>query len=239
MNRPSTPEYLEQLAAGYVVGDLDPSEVEELRQLLTDNPESIAQVHLLEEVLEQLLYGLNEVEPPPHLGAAIFEAAALSANRPRELRRPTLPWRKLVGSVAALLILGLGVANYRLQQELRIATAVPAMLQHPETRLFSLKGTSLADAASGNIVMDLERQRVALVIRNLPTAPVGRVYRLWAVIDGDKIPCGQLSSSTGGIVLDKLSVPADLYDEVSGLIVTLESSPTAPEPVGPIVMKSI
>lgn len=239
MNVPSTPEYLEELAAGYVVGDLDPNEVEELRQLLIDNPELIAQVNLLEEVLEQLLYGLNEVEPPPHLGSVILKAAAIPANRATGLRQPALPWGKFVGSVAALLILVLGIANYRLQQELRIATAVPTMLQHSETRLFSLKGTHLADAASGNIVMDLERQRVALVIRHLPAAPVGSVYRLWAVVDGDKLPCGQLSASAQGIVLDKLSVPADLYDDVSGLIVTLEPSPVTPEPVGPIVMKSI
>ena len=238
MNVPSTPEYLEELAAGYVVGDLDPDEVEELRQLLIDNPELSAQVNLLEEVLEQLLYGLNEVEPPPHLGSVILEAA-VPANRTTRLRRPALPWGKFAGSVAALLILVLGIVNYCLQQELRIATAVPMMLQHSETRLFSLKGTNLADAASGNIVMDLERQRVALVIRHLPAAPFGRVYRLWAVVDGDKLPCGQLSASAQGIVLDKLSVPADLYDGVSGLIVTLEPSPVTPEPVGPIVMKSI
>ncbi len=238
MNVPSTPEYLEELAAGYVVGDLDPDEVEELRRLLIDNPELIAQVNLLEEVLEQLLYGLNEVEPPPHLGSAILEAA-VPANRITRSRQPSLPWGKFAGSVAALLILVVGIANYRLQQELSIATVVPTMLQHSETRLFSLKGTNLADAASGNIVMDLERQRIALVIRHLPTPPAGRVYRLWAVVDGDKLPCGQLSASTQGIVLDKLSVPADLYDQVSGLIVTLELSPVTPEPVGPVVMKSI
>ena len=239
MNVPSTPEYLEELAAGYVVGDLDPEEVEQLRQLLVENPELIAQVNLLQEVLEQVLYGLNEVNPPPHLGSAILEAAAIPANQTVGSRRPSLGWGKFVGSVAALLILVLGVANYRLQQELSLATAVPTMLQHSETRLFSLKGTNLVDAASGNIIMDLERQRVAIVIRNLPAAPVGHVYRLWAVVDGDKLPCGQLSASAQGIVLDKLSVPADLYDEVSELIVTLEPVPATSEPVGPIVMKSI
>ncbi|MBV9388336.1 MAG: anti-sigma factor [Chroococcidiopsidaceae cyanobacterium CP_BM_ER_R8_30] len=239
MNVPSNPEYLEELAAGYVVGDLDPEEAEELRQLLRDNPDLITQVNLLEEVLEQVLYGLNEVEPPPQLGPAILEAAALPAKRDTVLRRPALPWGKFVGSVAALFILVLGLANYRLQQELRIAKAVPMMLQNSETRLFSLKGTNLASAASGNIVMDLESQRLALVIQHLPVAPVGHVYRLWAVVDGDKLPCGQVRARAQGIVLDKLSVPADLYNEVSGLIVTLEPSPVTPEPVGPIVMKSI
>lgn len=238
MNVPSTPDRLEELAAGYVVGDLDPEEAEELRQLLVDNPNLNAQVNLLEEVLEQVLYGLNEAEPPPHLLSAILEAT-VPANRSAGLRCLSLPWGKFMGSLAALLILVLGLANYRLQQELRIATAIPTMLQNSETRLFSLKGTNLATAASGNIVMDLERQRIALVIQHLPTAPVGHIYRLWAVVDGDKLPCGQLSASAQGIVLDKLSVPTDLYNEVSGLIVTLETSPVTPEPVGPIVMKSI
>jgi len=240
MTESSTPpKRLEELAAGYVVGNLDLEEAEEFRQLLQENPELVAQVNLLEDVLGDVLYTLTEVEPPPHLGSAILEAANIPVNRTPRVKRSPLAWGKIVGSVAALLILILGVANYRLRQELNLAQAVPTMLQNSETRLFSLRGTNLADTASGSIVMDIEQQKVAIVIRNLPVPPVGHVYRLWAVVDKEKIPCGQLSASPQGIVLDKLSVPADLYDDVSGLIVTLDPSLTTPDPVGPVVMKSI
>lgn len=238
MKVPLTPEYLEELAAGYVVGDLSSEEAEEFQQLLRECPELIVQVGCLHEVLSEVLYGLNEVQPPPDLGSTILEAAKVSANSTSKFKWFPLSWGKVVGSVAALLILVLSVANYRLRQELSIAQAVPTMLQHSQTRLFSLKGTNRAVQASGKVVMDLEQQRIAIVIRNLPTPPTGQIYRLWAVVDGQKIPCGQSIPSSHGIVLDKLSVPADLYNEVSELIVTLEPSVPAPDPVGPIVMKS-
>lgn len=239
MTSPSIPEHLKQLAAGYVVADLDPAEAEEFKQLLAENPELATEMNSLQEVLDDVLYTLVEVEPPPHLRSALLAAADISANRTPVLNRSPFGWGKIIGSVAALLILLLGVANYRLRQDLSLAQAVPTMLQHSQTRLFSLKGTNIAATASGSIVMDLEQQKLALVIRNLPAPVAGRVYRLWAVAGSEKIPCGQLSARAQGIVLDRLAVPSDLYDDVSGLIVTLEPSPTTPEPVGPVVMKSI
>ncbi len=238
MKVPLTPEQLEEWAAGYVVGDLSPEEAEEFRQQLQAHPELVTQVNGLQAVLGEVLYGLNEVEPPAHLGSAILEAATgdIPASR-TPLKRSTFPWGKMVGSVAALFILVLGVANYSLWQELNTASTIPAMLQHSGTRLFSLKGTN--QASSGSVVMDLEQQKVAIAIRHLPVAPAGSVYRLWAVSDGDKIPCGALSAQPQEIVFDKISIPADLYDDVSGLVVTLETSPVSSDPVGPVVMKSI
>ncbi len=51
MTESSTPKRLEELAAGYVVGNLDLEEAEEFRQLLQENPELVTQVNLLEDVL--------------------------------------------------------------------------------------------------------------------------------------------------------------------------------------------
>jgi anti-sigma-K factor RskA len=238
MKVPSNPEYLKELAAGYVVGDLSPEEAEEFKQQLQAHPELVTQVNCLQDVLGEVLYGLNEVEPPAHLGSSILEVATADIPVSRTpLERSTFPWGKMVGSVAALLVLSLGVANYRLWQELNTARTIPAMLQHSGTRLFSLKGT--IQAASGSVVMDLEQQKVAIAIRHLPVPPEGSVYRLWAVSDGDKIPCGAFSAQLQGIVFDKISIPADLYDDVSGVIVTLETSRVTSDPVGPVVMKSI
>ncbi|BAY07584.1 anti-sigma factor [Calothrix sp. NIES-2098] len=239
MNKSSTPENLEELAAGYVVGDLDPEEAEEFKRLLAENPELLAEVNHLQEAMGQLVYGLNEVEPPPHLRSAILETAEIPANPTPVVKRSPLPWSKIFASIAALLVLVLGWENYRLRQDLSIAQNVTTLLESSETRLFSLRGMDIANTASGRIVMNPEQQKIAVFIQNLPAAPVGRVYRLWAVVDNEKIPCGQLSSHPQFMVLDKLSIPPDLYSDISGLIITLESSPTNSDPVGQVVMKSI
>jgi len=96
-----------------------------------------------------------------------------------------------------------------------------------------------ASLTERSFVLNLEQQKGAIAIQNLPTPPTGRVYRLWAIVDGDKIPCGKLSANSRGKVIEQFSRPADFYDAgVSGFFVTLESSTDQRYPVGPTVIKS-
>ncbi len=241
MTKPEHPHSIEeQLAAGFVMGNLAPEEALEFQQLLVENPDLAVEVDRLQEVLDQVLYGLNEVEPPQHLQQAILTAASHPTNQTLVLKRYEFPWGKIIGSVAALLILWLGIENYQLRHDLRLAQDINTLLQHSDTRLFSLQGLNLANTASGSFVLNLEQQKGAIAIQNLPTPPTGRVYRLWAIVDGDKIPCGQLSANSHGKVIEKFSMPADFYDAgVSGFFVTLESSTDQRYPLGPTVIKSI
>jgi hypothetical protein len=232
--------YIEQLAAGYVVGNLDAEETLEFQRLLEENSQLVAEVDQLEEVLEQVVYSLNSVEPPQHIKTAILTAATNSSNETRILKPYSLPWRKIVGSVAALLILCLGIDNYRLRHDLQLAYDINTLLQHSKTHLFPLQGVNVASRASGSFVLNLDEQKGVLAIQNLPKPPVGHVYRLWAIVDGEKIPCGQLSANSQGKVLEKFSMPADFYDAgVSGFLITLESSTDNRYPVGPMVIKSL
>ncbi|MBR8836751.1 MAG: anti-sigma factor [Stigonema ocellatum SAG 48.90 = DSM 106950] len=239
MTRFSSPEYLKELVAGYVVGDLDPEEAEEFKLRLAENPELAKEVKDLQEVMGQVLCGFNEVAPPQHLRSAILKATDIPSHSTPVLKLSSLPWRTIVSSVAALLVLVLGLDNYRLRQDLKVAKNVTTLLQSSQTRLFSLKGAEIANTASGNIVMNTQQQKIVIFIHNLPAPPQGHIYRLWAIVDNNKVPCGQLRFSPQGIVLDKLPIPSDLYEEMSGLIVTLEPSSANPEPIGPVVMTSM
>lgn len=238
MIRFSSPEYLKELAAGYVTGDLDPEEAEEFKRLLVENPELAQEVKDLQEVMGEVLCGFNEVTPPQHLRSAILKATDIPSHSTPVLKLSSVSWRKIVGSVAALLVLVLGVDNYRLRQDIKVAKNVTTLLQSSETRLFSLKGAKIANTASGNVVMNPEQQKIVIFIHNLPAPPQGHIYRLWAIVDNNKVPCGQLRFSPQGVVLDKLPIPSDLYEEMSGLIVTLEPLKVNPEPIGPVVMIS-
>ncbi|MBO3461090.1 anti-sigma factor [Aetokthonos hydrillicola Thurmond2011] len=227
-----------QLAAGFVVGNLAPEEALEFERLLKENPELAVEVESLQETLNQVISGLNEVKPPQHLKTEIL-AASNSVNEIKLIKRHSLPWRTILGSVAALLILWLGVDNYRLRHDLRLAQDVNTLLQHSDTRLFPLQGVNAASTASGSFVLNLEQQKGVIAIQNLPAPPPGRIYRLWAIVDGDKIPCGQLKSHPRGKFIEKFSMPADFYDAgVSGFIVTIESSIDNRYPAGPLVIKS-
>jgi anti-sigma-K factor RskA len=248
MSEPLFSESIDPLAAGYVLGDLDREETERFEQRLATDPELAQAVSRLRVVLEEVLYGLNEVKPPQHLRASILQSVQASTP-PRSAQRATVKqptsrrqarsWDKIMGSIAALLVLALGVNNYQLRQELSHTQEVSTLLQQSETRLFPLKGRQTATQAQGSFVLNLEQQKGVLAVQNLPAPPAGKVYRLWAVVDGDKIPCGRVSVNPQGTVLEKFAMPPDFYEAgISALLVTLEPSESARQPVGPTIMTS-
>ncbi|MER3436132.1 MAG: hypothetical protein C4288_22905, partial [Leptolyngbya sp. ERB_1_1] len=221
MSEPLFSESIDPLAAGYVLGDLDREETERFEQRLATDPALAQEVSRLRSVLEDVIYGLNEVKPPQQLRASVLQsvhastpprfARSATAKQPTS-RWQTRSWNKIMGSIAALFMLALGVNNYQLRQELSHNQEVSALLQHSQTRLFPLKGMQTAKQAQGSFVVNLEQQKGVLAVQNLPAPPAGKVYRLWAVVDGDKLPCGRLSVNSQGTVLEKFSMPPDFYE---------------------------
>lgn len=241
MSASPTPEHLEELMAGYVLGNLCSEEAEEFRKLLTENPEIIQEVNRLQEVLGLLPYALPQISPPQHLRSAIVEAVntPLKTNPIRKL--PTIGWSKVVGSVVAVFALALGTNNYSLRQELETTKDVITVMQQPETHLFSIKGKGNTATASGSVLMDFAADKAVIALQNTPTPSAGQAYWLWAVVGDKTIRCGQFDISSNGKVLDEFSIPDDSYDantEISQLIVTLESSQDPRQPSKAIVMVS-
>ncbi|MEG4573653.1 anti-sigma factor [Microcoleus sp. N3A4] len=255
MTEPLFPERSEELMAGYVLGNLSSSEAEELRQVMKENPELATEVRRLQEVLEVMPYALPDLAPPPHLYSAILEAASAASvavanphvsgvpnSLPqKKLKHSPLQWSRVLGSIAALLALAVGVDNYRLRQEITTLEAqvvrqkdVIAMLQQPNTRLVSLKGMADASAASGSIVITPGEPKAVLILRNLPVLPQGQFYQLWSVINNEKIAWEPFNTNEAGTVFVKLSLPANA--EVTPLVVTVEASPLLKNPAGPMVM---
>lgn len=255
MSEPLLPEHLEELLAGYVLGNLSPEEAEELRQLLTEHPELVQEVARLQEVLEAIPYALPDVAPPEHIRSAILTAASansVAASNPgasqhpsssarKGLKRSLSRWSWVLGSAAALLALTVSLDNYRIRQQMTTLEAqvakqkdVIAMLQQPDTQLVSLKGMAQASAASGSIVVTPGEPKAVLILQNLPVLPKGQFYQLWTVVDDEKIPWEQFSTNQKGTVFIKLSLPAN--SQVTRLVVTVEASPTQENPVGPMVM---
>jgi Anti-sigma-K factor rskA len=252
MREPLSPEQIEALMAGYVLGDLSGEETQEFEQILREDPNLMNRVQRLQETLDVLPYALPEVEPPPNLRDAILAATATAPQPARSISR--LPWGKLVASIAALVAIALGLDNYRLRQDLQVARqdlndaltqvktaqqreTVINVLQQPDTRVFSLAGTDKANKASGSIAIDSQDKRAVIVFKNLPTPPEGQIYRLWAIIDNKKIACADFKATQQGNVLEEFALPAEACStNNSTLAVTLEPFPAPPQPVGPAVM---
>ncbi len=241
------PELWEELVAGYVLEDLSLEEKEAFDQLLKERPEHVAtEIRRLQETLALTPYALPEAVPSLALRKRLLEAAqpeALvkqsGATLPR--RRPAL-WTYWAGGVAAAAALVFGLDSYALRQKLNTAQkqitqqqAVLSMLYHSNTRLVAFKASTPQSQASGNLLVTSSDKEAVLVLKNLAPVPKEKIYRLWAVINGKKFPCGQFTPDAKGTVFLKLPME-DALVKVP-LMVTLEPSlspPTSAE--GPMVM---
>ncbi len=267
-------EHIENLVAGFVVDDLLPEETQEFQRLLDENPELITEVEDLQEVLRQVVDGFVEVEAPAHLLPQILAAAENEqvqevhqlqpSNVSSEmLTKEILPkrslwgWKTITGGIAALLLVLLGIDNYRLRQNVGFLTAendslrrdftqarvVKTMLERDNTRLITFRGVNSKSAASGSIMINPEQEKAVMVFQNLPAPPPNHVYLLWTVVDSEKFPCGKVKPYKWGNAAYELPFTNQMYQEFShpdfsGLIVTLEKDENVPSPTGAVVLES-
>jgi hypothetical protein len=158
-----------------------------------------------------------------------------------ELRRRahTRTVARVIGAIAAALIVALAWDGHRLRRELELQRDVAATLQQPNVvKQFALSGSGIAPAA-GTAVLDLDAKRAAVVIRGLPRLPAGQVYRLWARIGDGAVPCGQFNADEHGAVVSQFTIPVDAYTSpVRELFLNVEPAAQGPAPVGRTVMRS-
>ena len=86
MDTPMSHSEFEELAAGYVLGALEPDDEHAFQQHLSGCPVCEANVRELEAVAGELAYTVPPVEPPATLWAGIRREI-----RPEAARRPTVP----------------------------------------------------------------------------------------------------------------------------------------------------
>ncbi len=238
------PEQLQELLAGYVLGNLSPEEAESLRQLFSTYPELMGDVQQLQEVLSTMPYALPEAVPPDQLRGAILSA---TADEEGWRSPPQKRWQRLAvtwGSIAAVLLLALGLDNVRLRGQLSATQAqvaqqrdLIAMLQEPKTQLISLKGMAQMASASGRAVITPGHPAAILVLQNLPNLPEDRYYCLWAIVNGKKkVAIAEFEPNSQGNVFVK--IPLASSSNITGLAVTIEVLPTPANPKGPMVMTS-
>lgn len=239
----------QEIMAGYVLGDLSEAEQLALENWLQKHPEARSELASLQETLALSAYGLDEeAKPSESLRWRILQEArqsqptasvpVSSVSPPK--RRNWLSWGASIAAAAAIAVLSMD--SIQVHNELAQANKeidhyrdVAAMLQEGNTKLVSLKGMDAGEGSSGNIVVTPGTPEVVVTLRNLPMPQTGEVYRLWAVVDGQKVAYGEFMPAKDGSVFAKLPINDSLL--AAPLVVTRESV-TASKPAGPMVMTS-
>jgi anti-sigma-K factor RskA len=242
-----------ELAAGYVLDELEQSEVELFERLMLDNPALRQEVRELQMVLGGLTLDVPQLQPPAHLRARVLQSseivgvrvASASAEASLQENRQVVAvppkkrnWSMVVAISALIAAAALLLDNLHLRQNLSIARQqtperVANLLQRPNSKLVAL--TAQTTGASGGTVLFTpgKWQEVVVSVKNLPPLPADQVYRLWLTLNNQQvIYCGEFRTDGRGNASQSINPPQvpPPGTKATGLFVTVdrENAPVVP-----------
>jgi anti-sigma-K factor RskA len=192
----------EQLAAGYVLGALEPADEHAFQRHLDGCAQCEASVRELEEVVGELAYAAPPVDPPATLWASIRREVRPERRRPQPRpagaeawpsgvqRRPRRAVRPLLARLAAaaaiVALAALSVWNLNLRDqnasyrnEVAALEQAARLLNEPNASRIALRGRTTD--AQATVVASSPQDRGVLIVENLPPLQRGRVYELWGI----------------------------------------------------------
>jgi hypothetical protein len=255
------PDDMQDQAAGYVLGDLDPVERQQFEQKLRQDSNLQAIVGSLQDSFGRLAQASPLQAAPAGLGdrilAAFEQSQAIEASAPivqkkLHTKRPGFKALQAALLAAGLATIGwLGLDNWNLRtalvttektlqaatQSSNQSTSVAGLLQRPTSKLVALKS---AKSAAGTMLFTPGKwQQVVLSLDNLPPLPPDQIYRMWLQLaDGQVLPCGEFVPNSSGGVFVTLS-PSKLPPKgvkATGVLVTIETSTAPLKPTGTTVL---
>ncbi len=182
-------------------------------------------------------------------------AVAVAGNViPIRTRSATPTVMRLVGTIAACLVIALLLVGYVLQVQRNRAiendlNSAKAKLEErdrelaklrddkgfitgPDANMASLSGTEMARDARAKIAFDRKTGRAMLMAENLPPAPAGKAYQLWFIVEGKPpMPGGVFTPDQGGHAELRDQMPLE-GREAGVFAVTLEKAGGVPAPEG-------
>ena len=208
MDTPMSHSEFEELAAGYVLGALEPDDEHLFQQHLDGCSVCEANVRELEAVVGELAYAVPPVEPPDTVWAGIRREirpqTARRAMRPapedgaesrpgaraggRGLR--LLPGLAAAAAIVVVVVLSLWNLNLRDENAVyreRVAALerATALANDPNASLVSLDDAPGPEGAQATVIASSREDRGVLIVDNLPPLQRDRVYELWGVPQGD------------------------------------------------------
>ena len=235
--------HIEDLAAPYALGALEPAEVEQVLAHIAVCARCRQAVDEALGVTDYLAYAVPVVAPPPDLRARVL--AQLPRQRAARQRRPVWAgwpgWWRPAAAVAALslaIVGAFGIQALRMQQELQTAhqqtqALAPAatqeaqltgMLLAPQSTAVTLGSVDTTSGAGGRLFINQQQGRLLLVVQQLRPLTDGSVYQVWLSDERGHRAIGTLAPKRDGSGMLALAMPDDfvLYRWLS---VTVERTP--------------
>ena len=225
---------LEEILAGYVLGDLDEAELVWFNEQLAANPQLREQVTQLESTLNLMPYGLPEDASENNLD---LRSQILAQVKPKVISRK-YHWSWIIGSVTAVGALLLGINNFSLRQQIAITEdrlqqqhELISLLRQPNNRLVALRANDDGVTTSGSLFISPERNTAVLALQNLEPLAGKQVYRLWAISQNTKTGCANFTPNAEGKVNLTINSNDTLFD-ANSILITIEPQADTEQPLG-------
>lgn len=151
---PTPHNRFEELAAGYVLGNLDSEEMAEFQQLAVEHPSLWEEVAGLQEALDLLPFALAESQPQRSVREQMMQSAiqakSVAPAPPNANSKTQRPWAKIFGSIAAVTTVALGVQTVHFQQQL---AQIQQELAEQKRLMATLPSSTAHQATPRNVVI--------------------------------------------------------------------------------------
>ena len=225
-------------AAPYALGALTAEERAAFEAHLADCAVCRADVQALGEVSGLLAHAAAAATPPPALRERILREAR--AVRPLVAGGRGLPWLAVAAAVVLAVAAGVAYLKERgsrqmLERAVAVARDSLAAQQQLVATLLAPDVNTAVLASKGRpptarVFWNPSRHRVVIAVFDLPPAPAGRIYQLWAIQTGKApVSLGIFNTAPDGRLTTSLDVPPALvaFDVTA---VTEEPAGGSPQP---------
>ena len=232
----------------YAIGILPAEESSILECVMSNNSEVRQAVFEAQEILEKLAMQ-QAIQPPTEIREQILrqisfgekenEAQIFPLNTSGQKKQPTAGLSIWMKAASVAVIVGLGVLGYelnskntKLQEIAQNNSALNTKISDLEnmnslimnSRRIELKGVEKHPDMIADIYWHTSK-KVFLEIKNLPEAPAGKQYQLWAIVEGKPVDMGMYEKATGSSFQEMKSV-----DNAQAFAITLEKEGGNPSP---------
>ncbi len=240
----------------YVIGAASSEESAQVELLRSQYAEINEEIINIEKALEAYAFA-NGVMPSSNVKTEIFSSLNFTNHSVNNIESiPTAkvvsisPLRNIAAAAAVLLLIGSSVLNFfyynkykdvndkyaesqqqiaSLNEHLTEVDKNMSIVQSKYSEPVSLKGLEAAPDAGAKIFWMKNTGEVYVDPTNMPMAPAGKQYQLWAIVDGKPVDAGMITSKDG----KKYSIQKmKSFGKAQAFAITLETEVGNTQPKG-------
>jgi len=227
----------------YAIGALDVDDIAALEAHLKTCASCQTELAAYRAVSASLLTATPPKQPSAELRKRL-QSRLPSAQKPA---RPRFAWSfgQLAVGMALVLLLALNtysilqmrslqLAQTQLTRQYRTGQTLISMLSYPTTERLAIS----ADSVVGSLLLDKDRNIVALIVWNMPQLQEDKTYQIWLIDpQGERVSAGIFRPESGQAYTTQIAFPEQNLSSFVGIGVTVEPAGGSAAPTGERVFK--